>query len=118
MKTLLLSSVLLLLPVAVHAECSAKDFAIKDFRPTAAASGGRMSMPGDLVNNCATAAAAQVRVEVKDAAGKVMQSKAVWPAGTSNITPGQTSHFDVGRLFRAQPGMASFTASVVDVRTW
>ncbi|WEN14572.1 hypothetical protein PY254_15260 [Rhodanobacter sp. AS-Z3] len=119
MKTLLFSCVLLLAPVAVHAECTAKDFAITDFKPAAgAAAGGRMAMPGNLVNNCATASAAQIRIEVKDASGSVVQSKQVWPAGTSNLEPGKSTHFDLGRLFRYQPGMASFTASVVDVRTW
>ena len=119
MKTLLLSAVLLLAPLAVHAECSIKDFAIKDFTPSiGSGAGSRMSLRGDLVNNCATASAAQIRIEIKDASGSVIQSKQAWPAGTSNITPGQSVHFDLGRLFRFRPGMASFTASIVAVRAW
>ncbi|TAL96272.1 MAG: hypothetical protein EPN69_02845 [Rhodanobacter sp.] len=119
MKRLLLSSVLLLAPLAVHAECSVKDFAITEFTP-AAASGlaGRLSLRGQLMNNCTTAAAAQIRIELKDDSGKVLQSRQAWPAGTSNITPGKTVRFDLGRLFHYQLGVASYTASVVAVRAW
>lgn len=119
MKKLLISSVLLLAPLAVHAECSIKDFAITDFKP-AVASGlrTRLTLEGQLMNNCATASAAQVRIDIKDDAGNVIQTKKAWPAGTSNITPGQTVKFDLGRLFHYQPGMASFTASIVGVRSW
>ncbi|MGY3039487.1 hypothetical protein ACVWWQ_001074 [Rhodanobacter sp. TND4EL1] len=119
MKTMLLASLLLLAPVAVHAECNVKDFAITDFKPGVGnGAGSRLVLRGELVNNCAAASAAQIRIEIKDDAGKVIQTKQAWPAGTSNITPGETVHFDLGRLFRYQAGMASFTASVVDVRSW
>lgn len=119
MKKLLISSVLLLAPLAVHAECSIKDFAITDFKPgVAGGMNARLSLKGQLMNNCANASAAQIRVEIKDDAGNVIQTKKAWPAGTSNITPGQTVKFDLGRLFHYQPGMASFTASIVNVRSW
>lgn len=119
MKSLLISSVLLLAPMAVHAECSIKDFAITEFTPGPATGlTGKLSLRGQLLNNCAAPSAAQIRVELKDDAGKVLQSKQAWPAGTSNITPGQTVRFDLGRLFHYQQGIASFTASVVAVRSW
>ncbi|CAM5458722.1 hypothetical protein [Rhodanobacter lindaniclasticus] len=119
MKTLLMTTALLLAPMAVHAECSIKDFAITEFTPSAASgSSGRMSLRGQLVNSCTTASAAQIRIELKDDAGNVLQSKQAWPAGTSNITPGQSVRFDLGRLFRYQPNIASYTASVVNVRSW
>ena len=117
MKVFVVAAVLLLAPLAAHAACSATDFAIKDFKP-GAAPGGRMSLRGQLVNNCAAAAAAQVRIDIKDASGKVLQSKQAWPAGTSNIPPGGSLTFDLGRMFRATPDANSITASVADVRTW
>ncbi|HXD36795.1 MAG TPA: hypothetical protein VN624_09060 [Rhodanobacter sp.] len=119
MKSLLISSLLLLAPVAVHAECSIKDFAITEFTPSAASGlSGKLSLRGQLLNNCTAASAAQIRIELKDSAGNVLQSKKAWPAGTSNITPGQTVQFDLGRLFHYERDIASFTASVVNVRSW
>ncbi len=116
MKSLFISTVLLLAPLAAHAECDIKDFAITDFKPEAGA--GRLILRGQLTNNCASASAAQIRIEIKDDTGSVLQSRKIWPAGTSNITPGHTVEFDLGRMFRAQTGIATFTASIVDVRTW
>ncbi|RCS30417.1 hypothetical protein DEO45_06180 [Rhodanobacter denitrificans] len=120
MKTLLVSTVLLLAPLAAHAACAPTDFAIKDFRPGFNSMGSttRISLRGELVNNCAAPSAAQVRVDVKDADGKVLQTKQGWPAGTSNIAPGSGVNFDLGRLFHYESGMSSFTVSIVDVRTW
>lgn len=117
MKAFVVAAVLLLAPLAAHAACSATDFAIKDFKPVIGA-GGRMILRGELVNNCAAAAAAQVHIDVKDASGKVLQSRQAWPAGTSNIPAGGTVSFDLGRMFHPTPDANSFTASVGDVRTW
>lgn len=119
MKTLLASAVLLLAPLAAHAACAPTDFAIQDFTVGAGArAGGRMSMKGHVVNNCAEAAAAQITIEAKDASGNVVQEKKGWPAGTTNIAPGQAVDFDLGRLFRYQSTMATYTVSVASVRTW
>jgi len=119
MKSILIFSVLLLAPLAAHAECAIKDFAITDFKPSVATGmQTRLSLEGELMNNCAVASAAQIQVQIKDESGKVIQSKKAWPAGTSNITPGQTVKFDLGRLFHYQPGIASYTASIVSVRSW
>ncbi|MGB5938149.1 MAG: hypothetical protein WBG81_01810 [Rhodanobacter sp.] len=117
MKVLVAATVLLLAPLAASATCSPADFAIKDFK-VGAMQASRLSLRGELVNNCAAASAAQIRIEAKDAAGKVLQSKQGWPAGTSNIAPGEKVNFDLGRMFRYQPNMQDYTVSVVDVRTW
>jgi len=117
MKALALAAALLFAPLAAHAACAPTDFAVKDFKPAAAA-GGHMALPGNVVNNCAAPSAPQVRVDIKDDSGKVIASKEAWPAGTSNIAPGQSVHFDLGRLIRVQPNMSSYTVSVVSVRTW
>lgn len=119
MKSLLISAILLLAPLAAHAGCSVKDFSITEFTPSAPNGlTGKLSLRGELVNNCTAASAAQIRIEIKDESGNVLQSKQAWPAGTSNITPGKTIQFDLGRLFHYQTSIASYTASVVNVRTW
>ena len=120
MKTLFAATLLLLLPMGAQAGCTITDFAIEHFTPgiTSVGSSTRISLRGDLVNHCAEAAAGQLRIDIKDAEGKVVQSKDVWPAGTGNIAPGDKVSFEVGRLFRYKDSMSAFTASVVDVRIW
>lgn len=119
MKILLASTLLLLVPVGAHA-CAASDFTIKDFQTSHTGSGAtiKLSLSGELVNNCASPAAAQVRIDAKDASGNILQTKKGWPAGTTNIAPGKSVNFDLGRRFRAETGMASYTVSIVSVRTW
>ena len=120
MKTLLLSASLLFLPLAAHAACAPTDFAIKDVKLSANGAGGttRLVLSGELVNNCAEPAAAQINIDVKDASGKVIQSKQGWPPGTTNIAPGATARFDFGKRFRYQSDMAAYTVSVISVRAW
>lgn len=116
MKILLASALFLLAPMAAHAACAPTDFAVQDFK--IAASGGHLSLKGQLVNHCAEPAAAQITIMAKNASGTVVASKKGWPAGTANIAPGQSVDFDLGRLFRYSSDMQSFTAGVVNVRTW
>jgi hypothetical protein len=102
------------------AACTPKDFAIEAFAVKLQQGSGqpRFSMKGQLVNHCAEAASAQIRIDAKDAAGKVLSSKQGWPAGTSNIEPGKSVDFDLGRLFRYQPDMSDYTVLVSDAKTW
>ncbi|HXD35048.1 MAG TPA: hypothetical protein VN624_00230 [Rhodanobacter sp.] len=120
MKTLFAATALLLLPMGAHAGCVIKDFAIANFTPamTSVGSSTRITLRGELVNHCAEAAAGQIRIDIKDDKGNVVQSKDVWPAGTGNISPGDKVSFDVGRMFRYKDGMSAFTATITDVRTW
>lgn len=117
MKTLLASALFVFAPLAAHAACAPTDFAIQDFKVGAGA-GGRMSMKGQLVNHCAEPAAAQIIIQAKGASGNVLQTKKGWPAGTTNIAPGQSVDFDLGRLFRYSSDMQSYTVSVASVRAW
>lgn len=117
MKSLLAATLLMVAPVAAHAACAATDFAIQDVKVSAIGS-GRLSVKGKLVNNCTSAAAAQVRIDAKDGSGSVLASKVGWPAGTTNISPGQSVDFDLGRLLHYQPEMQTYSLSVVDVRAW
>jgi hypothetical protein len=118
--TLLASALCLLTPIAAHATCAATDFAIKDFAVSAGASSGRvkMTMKGELVNHCAEPAAAQIEISAKDGSGNVVASKKAWPAGTTNIAPGQSVAFDLGRQFHYQPEMQTYAAGIASVRSW
>ncbi len=121
MKYLLVTSLMLFAPVAAHAAaCSATDFSIEDFKAGAVGSGSsiHLILKGKLVNHCATAAAAQIRVDAKDGSGTVLASKQGWPGGTTNISPGQSVDFDLGRLIRYRSDMQTYSASIIDVRTW
>jgi hypothetical protein len=120
MKTLIASALMLIVPLGAHAACSATDFSVKDFRTEV--TGGTMNrhvaLSGELVNSCAAPAAAQLKVIAKDANGNVVASKSAWPAGTSNISPGKSVSFDLGRLIHYSPDMQSFAISIVSVRAW
>ncbi|MBB5359920.1 hypothetical protein HDE76_003160 [Rhodanobacter sp. ANJX3] len=120
MKYLLVTSLMLFTPMAAHAACSASDFSIEDFKAGTVGSGGAMHLilKGKLVNHCATPAAAQVRVDAKSGSGAVLATKQGWPGGTTNISPGQSVDFDLGRLVRYQPDMQTYAAAITDVRTW
>ncbi|GAB2563592.1 hypothetical protein ISP15_05335 [Dyella jejuensis] len=120
MKTLLAATVLMVAPIAAHAACAATDFAIQDVKVSAVGSGiaTRLSVKGKLVNNCTSAAAAQVRLDAKDGSGNVLVSKQGWPAGTTNISPGQSVDFDMGRLLHYQSDMQNYSLTVVGVRAW
>ena len=117
---LLVSALCLFAPMAANAACAATDFAIKDFAVNAGSDGIRtkLIMKGKLVNNCAEAAAAQIEVQAKDSSGNVLQTKKGWPAGTTNIAPGQSVQFDLGRQFHYSPGMQTYAAGIVAVRSW
>ncbi|GLQ86737.1 hypothetical protein [Dyella flagellata] len=120
MKIVLAATLLLVAPIAAHATCAASDFAIQDVKVAAVGSGvaTRLSVKGKLVNNCASAAAAQVRLDAKDGSGNVLASKVGWPAGTTNVSPGQSVEFDLGRLMHYQSDMQNYSLSVVDVKAW
>lgn len=117
---ILLPAFLLLAPIAVHAACAPTDFAVTNFQVSANNEGLRkqMIMKGDLVNHCAAPAAAQIQIEAKDASGNVLQTKKGWPAGTTNIAPGQSASFNLGRMFHYQSDMQTYAVTVVSVRSW
>lgn len=113
----LLATLLLLTPFTTQATCAATDFAVQNFE-VAPTHGEGMNMKGALVNHCAEAAAAQVQIDAKDATGRVLQSKKGWPAGTTNIAPGQSADFNLGRLFHYDSSMQTYTVSIISVRSW
>jgi len=116
----LLAALFLFAPVAASAACAPTDFTIQNFT-VSVSSGGirpRMDMKGELVNHCAEAAAAELQIQAKDASGSALQTKKGWPAGTTNIPPGQSVKFDLGRLFHYQSTMQTYAVGVVSVRSW
>lgn len=119
MKTLLVT-LCLLAPIAANAACAPTDFVVKNFSVSTRQEGMRstMIMKGELVNNCAQPAAAQVEIDARGAGGKVLQSKKGWPAGTTNIAPGKSVPFNLGRMFHYQSAMQTYAVSVVSVRSW
>ncbi|HET7222569.1 MAG TPA: hypothetical protein VFI81_05185 [Rhodanobacteraceae bacterium] len=120
MKTLLASALCLIVPLGAHAACSPTDFSVKDFKTeiTGSTMNRHVALSGELVNSCSAAAAAELKVVAKDASGNVVASKSAWPAGTSNISPGKSVSFDLGRLIHFSPEMQSFAVSIVSVRAW
>lgn len=120
MKILLASTLFLIAPVSAQAACSASDFAIQNFKPQLG--GGSMarsvSLSGDLINHCADPSAAQIEIVAKNGSGDVIARKKAWPAGTSNISPGKSVSFELGRLFRYTTNMKTFSATVINVRSW
>ncbi|NII09221.1 hypothetical protein [Oleiagrimonas sp. C23AA] len=117
-KLLVVAALFVAAPVAAHAECTAKDFSVVEFKVMAGRPHQPMHMPGKLQNNCASASAAQVQIQALAADGSVIESKKGWPAGTANIGPGKSVSFDLGRMFRFDPSMANYKLSIVNVRTW
>lgn len=121
MKTLLAASLLFIVPLGTaYAGCTPKDFSIQGTQAgiVRSASNPHVVLTGKLVNNCPSPAAAQIKITAKDASGNVVTAKKAWPAGTANISPGQSVNFNLGRLFRYRPSLNSFAISVVSVRTW
>lgn len=105
-------------PLAAHADCSVKDFSVQNFKVEPSGPGRPMHMPGQLVNNCTTPAAAQIEIMAKGSDGKIIMKRKGWPAGTSNIAPGKSLSFDMGRRFRFSPSMQAYTLKIVSVRSW
>lgn len=120
MKILLACSLFFIAPLSAQAACSAGDFSIQNFKTQLSngSIGRKVSLSGELVNNCASASAAQIKIVAKNASGDVVASKKAWPAGTSNISPDKSVSFDLGRLFRYKTNMQTFSATVVEVRSW
>jgi hypothetical protein len=122
MKMLLAATALMVAPIAAHAACAATDFAIQDVKVSATGTGiaTRLSVKGKLVNNCTSAAAAQVRVDAKDGAGH-QGRLARWhhqhqPRPVGRFRPGASAALPVGHaeLFR-QRGRRSRLVIPLDI---
>ncbi|HEX5353539.1 MAG TPA: hypothetical protein VFW60_05620 [Rhodanobacteraceae bacterium] len=118
-KLVIATGTLLLAPLVVHAACTTANFEVASFQVmTGNVSNPIMKMPGKLVNNCKQAAAAQILIEAKADDGSVVEKRKFWPAGTANISPGDSVKFDAGRMFRFSMSIKTYSVAVVAVRTW
>lgn len=117
-KWILMAGILFFSPLMAQAACSSSDFKVDSFKVDLNPIKGTLQMKGNLINNCSEPGAAQLLIEAKDSAGNVVQDRKLWPAGTSNIAPGDKASFDAGRMFRYRETMQTYSISVVDVRTW
>src|SRR3546814_20373527 len=77
---------------------TAYELRISDCSPDVCSSD--LSLKGVLVNNCAEAAAAELKVDAKNDGGEIIHTESGWPAGSNNIAPGARPEFDLGPLFR------------------
>ncbi|AFC86435.1 hypothetical protein [Frateuria aurantia] len=100
------------------ADCTAKDFSIEGLKVETTQVGRPMVITGHLVNHCGSAAAAQIKIEALDSSGNSIQSRMGWPGGTTNLAPGDSASFSMGRMFRYSSDMASYRAAVVAARVW
>ncbi len=114
----LLPLLLATVPLAAQATCAPSGFTVTNFASVPHPNTRRISLSGDLVNQCNVPAAAQVRIVAKDAQGNVIESEQAWPAGSSNIQPGKSKKFNFGPLFQFSPSMSSFEVEIVSVREW
>ncbi|HET9819556.1 MAG TPA: hypothetical protein VFP92_10365 [Rhodanobacteraceae bacterium] len=113
------AAILLLAPIVAHAACTPANFKLASFEvKTGDVSNPVMQMPGKLVNDCKEPAAAQLEIQAKAADGSVVQERKFWPAGTANIAPGGSVHFDAGRMFHFKPSMKTYAITIVAVRSW
>ena len=116
--TYLLPILLATAPLAAQAACTTSNFTVTHFATIPHPGLRRITISGDLVNQCGAPAAAQVRIIAKDAQGNVIESEQAWPAGSSNIQPGKSKPFNFGPLFSFSPSMSSFQVEIVSVREW
>lgn len=103
------------------AACSSDDFKIASFEPSEKErAGGRKvySLKGVLVNNCAEAAAAELKVDAKNDGGDIIHTETGWPAGSNNIAPGASAEFDLGPLFRYNSKIKYFGISISSTKSW
>src|ERR1043166_2170919 len=83
--------------------CQVSDFAVEGFAPKIFDDCKKSSCPalkltGNLKNNCALAAGAQIKITAEDGKGNVVDTTDGWPASTRNIGSGATYAFDLGPL--------------------
>lgn len=103
------------------AACGPDAFKIESFEPSEKTrAGGRKvySLKGVLVNTCAEAAAAELKVDGKNDAGEIVRSESGWPAGSTNIDPGGSVKFDLGPLFRYDEKIKYFGISISNIKRW
>jgi len=103
------------------AACGPDAFKIESFEPSEKTrAGGRKvySLKGVLVNTCAEAAAAELKIDAKNDDGQILRTETGWPAGSNNIAAGASAPFDLGPLFRYDDKIKYFGISISNTKSW
>lgn len=113
----------LISPASGAAACAPADFEIVGLNFTARDDCRLTPCPvyvvtGELVNNCATEAGAQLKATTWNAAGQVVETYEGWPASTRNLAPGARYPFDIGPGLRWNESASRITVDIIDARTW
>lgn len=75
-------------------------------------------LTGQIKNNCAEAAGAQLKITTFDKNDAVVTTYEGWPASIRNIAPGGLYAFDVGPGVRYDVRATKITYEIIDARTW
>jgi hypothetical protein len=90
--------------------CGVADIAVDKLRDQG------IHVTGRLLNNCALAVGAQLKVTTYDKAGNILSVDDIWPASISNIPAHSVFPFE-WQLTSAR-GVSTFTVDVTRVKTW
>jgi hypothetical protein len=100
--------------------CSPSDIAVKqaDWHKTTDAGQGRtfVEIVGEITNNCAEPAAAEVQATFRDRSDKVVAVDEFWPASTRNIAAHASYPFSRTNIIDASA--YTMSVSVIDTRKW
>jgi len=101
-------------PSAPATGCAPSDIAVENLRGRV--DGDFVYVVGRLVNNCASATGAQIKITYYNASGDILSVKDGWPASTRNIPPQSDFPFEIGN--NRQPGFEKFDVRVIATRAW
>jgi hypothetical protein len=99
---------------AAHAACAVTDIEIKEWSWSRDA--GWFSIVGELANNCAEPAGAQLQITFRDAEGRVVSIEEAWAGGTRNILPKGSYAFQTSS--RGYATAKNLSIRVINVRRW
>ncbi len=71
---------------------------------------------GEIINTCSEPTGVQLQFTFRDADGKVIEVKELWPASTRNIEPNDSYPFSFPVAIDARP--STMEAKVIEVRRW
>lgn len=112
-----------LLATPAFAACGPTDFSVVGFRfavtnSCAPGSCQAFRFTGQIQNNCAAPAGADLKVTAFDKDGLVVSTVEGWPASIRNIAPGSSYAFDLGPLMTFDPSVTRASIDIIDARTW
>lgn len=79
---------------------------------------GYLWFNGELRNNCGSPVGVQIRLELRDKAGRLVTSKEFWPASIRNIQGGDTQTIRQGFRPDEIQGVSKYGVRVIEVKRW